>query len=65
MTQKLSSVQRCQDKALAHHLPTDICQNDLDLATVVAAWPDLPEALKAGIVAMVNEASGRGGEARS
>ena len=26
---------------------------DPDLAAVVDAWPDLPEALKAGIVAMV------------
>jgi len=29
------------------------------LATVVAAWPELPEALRAGIVAMVKTASGR------
>jgi hypothetical protein len=28
------------------------------LATVVAAWPDPPEALRAGIVAMVKAASG-------
>jgi hypothetical protein len=27
-----------------------------DLATVVAAWESLPEAVKAGIVAMVNVA---------
>jgi len=26
---------------------------------VVEAWPDLPEALKAGIVAMVKAASGK------
>jgi len=30
-----------------------------DLAGVVEAWPDLPEALKAGIVAMVKAASGK------
>jgi len=30
------------------------------LAAVVDAWPDLPEALKAGIVAMVKAASGGG-----
>jgi len=29
-----------------------------DLAAVVAAWPELPEALKAGIVAMVKAALG-------
>jgi len=29
---------------------------DPDLAAVVEAWPDLPEALKAGIVAMVKAA---------
>jgi hypothetical protein len=29
------------------------------LAVVVEAWPDLPEALKAGIVAMVKAASGK------
>jgi hypothetical protein len=30
--------------------------NDPDLAAVVAAWPDLPEPIKAGIVAMVKAA---------
>ena len=30
--------------------------DDLDLAAVVEAWPELPEALKAGIVAMVKAA---------
>ena len=29
-----------------------------DLAAVVAAWPELPEAIKAGILAMVRAASG-------
>jgi hypothetical protein len=32
----------------------------LDLAAVVAAWPILPEAVRAGILAMV-KASGKGG----
>jgi hypothetical protein len=32
--------------------------NDPDLAAVVDAWPDLPEAIKDGIVAMVKAASG-------
>jgi hypothetical protein len=31
---------------------------DPDLADVVNAWPSLPEALKAGIVAMVKAAKG-------
>jgi hypothetical protein len=30
---------------------------DPDLAAVVDAWPNLPEAIKAGIVAMVKAAS--------
>jgi hypothetical protein len=31
--------------------------DDPDLAAVAEAWPDLPEAIKAGIVAMVKAAS--------
>jgi hypothetical protein len=34
-------------------LSTDTCQTDADLAAVVEGWPDLPEAMKAGIFAMV------------
>ncbi len=34
--------------------------HDPDLANVVAAWPDLPEAIKAGIVAMVKAVGGSG-----
>jgi hypothetical protein len=37
----------------AEHLPNDSCKTDPDLAAVVAAWPDLPEAIKAGILAVV------------
>jgi hypothetical protein len=37
----------------------DSVQVDPDLAGVVAAWPGLPEAVKAGIVAMV-KATGTG-----
>jgi hypothetical protein len=33
--------------------------DDPDLAAVVAAWPELPEAIRAGIVAMVMAAAGR------
>ncbi len=42
--------------SVVHHLPTDTCQNDPDLAAVAAVWPSLPEAM-AGIVAMVRAAS--------
>ena len=47
---------RLARESVAHHLPTDTCQNDPDLAAVVTAWPGLPEAIKAGIVAMVKAA---------
>jgi hypothetical protein len=33
--------------------------SDPDLAIVIAAWPRLPRALRAGIVAMVKAAAGR------
>jgi hypothetical protein len=32
-----------------------------DLAEVLTAWPDLPEAIKAGILAMVKAVSGGAG----
>jgi hypothetical protein len=41
---------------VAEHLPNDTCNADLDLAAVVTAWTDLPEAIKAGILAMVRPA---------
>jgi hypothetical protein len=44
-------------RLLAQNLPTDTCQSDPVLAAVVDAWPKLPEALKAGILAMVKAAS--------
>ena len=47
--------------SVAHHLPTDTCRTDPDLAAVVAAWTELPKAIRAGIVAMVKAASGKGG----
>ncbi len=40
-------------------MPNDTCKTDPDLAAVVAAWPDLPEAIKAGILAMVKAAERR------
>jgi hypothetical protein len=42
---------------VADHLPNDTCKTDPDLAAVVTAWPELPEAIKAGILAMVRAAS--------
>jgi len=48
---------RQSSRAIAHLLPTDTCQNYPDLAAVVEAWPDLPEAIKAGIVVMVKAAA--------
>jgi hypothetical protein len=35
---------------------THLLPDDTDLAAVVAAWPRLPEALRAGIVALVRAA---------
>ncbi len=42
---------------VGHHLATDTCQTDPDLAAVIEAWPSIPEAVRAGIVAMVKAAS--------
>ena len=35
---------------------------DADLASVIDSWPDLPNAVKAGIVAMVGAAKGAEGD---
>ena len=48
---------RQSPRQVAEHLPNDTCKTDSYLAAVVEAWPDLPEAIKAGIVAMVKAAS--------
>jgi hypothetical protein len=34
---------------------------ELDLAAIVAAWSDLPQAIRSGILAMVRAASGKKG----
>jgi len=39
--------------SVAHHLPADARQTEPGLAAVVDAWPHLPEAIRAGILAMV------------
>jgi hypothetical protein len=38
---------------VGHLMATDSCRLDPAIATNVDAWPTLPNALKAGIVAMV------------
>jgi hypothetical protein len=50
---------RIADPPVAHHLPTDTCQSDPDLAHIVAAWPNLPDAVKAGMLAMVKATGNR------
>jgi hypothetical protein len=37
-------------------LPTDTCKTNPDLAAIVAAWPELPEAIRSGIAALVKAA---------
>ncbi len=39
--------------SLAHPVPTDTRQTDPDLALIVERWGELPEAVRAGMVAMV------------
>jgi hypothetical protein len=47
----------CVDNEVgSHQLPTDSCSMPPDLAAVVDAWPRLPEAIRAGIMAMVKAA---------
>jgi hypothetical protein len=53
----LSSV----DERLAPSVPTDTCQTDPDLTAVLAAWPELPQAIRTAILAMVTAAVGSEG----
>ena len=46
---------------VADHLPYDTCRTYPDLAAVVEAWAELPEAIRAGILAMVKATSGKDG----
>jgi hypothetical protein len=41
----------------SHSIPTDNRKTDPDLAAINAAWPTLPEAIRAGILAIVKAAS--------
>jgi hypothetical protein len=43
-----------------HHSANEACQTEPDLAAVIEAWPSILEAIRAGIVTMV-EAAKRGG----
>jgi len=54
LQQSIDSNRENQAKNPAESAPTD-----LDLAKMVKAWPDLPEAVRAGIRAMV-QAAGKG-----
>jgi hypothetical protein len=46
------------ESALTPALVPAIAPTDPDLSSLIAAWPTLPPALKAGIVAMVKAAGG-------
>src|SRR5262249_45418298 len=43
--------------SLAPSLLHDNCQDDPELAALVAAWPKLPQTIRAGIMAMIGVAS--------
>ena len=55
----VKNTEKCDDfarpTATAHATP-QIGAADSDLSTLIAAWPTLPPAIKAGIVAMVKAA---------
>jgi hypothetical protein len=44
---------RHEVSGVAPHLPHDTRQTSLDLNAVIDAWPTLPDAIRAGIMAMV------------
>lgn len=55
---------RLAPSPLAHHLPTDGRTIPSDLTQVVEAWDRLPDAVRAGIVAMIRAAApAEGGQA--
>jgi hypothetical protein len=43
--------------AVGHHLATDTCRIDPDLARIVNAWPGLPESVRASILMLVKAAA--------
>jgi len=44
---------RRRKPAFAEPWPNDACKVEPDLAAIVTAWPELPKAIGAGILAMV------------
>ncbi len=56
LLRKLPPSLAAQGKRAARNSPPLDAPTDLDLAAVVEAWPELPEALKVGIMAMVKAA---------
>ena len=59
----LSTVCQLQAKGLSSITLTISLEPEVDLAAVVRAWPDLPPAIRAGILAMVCAAVGPESEA--
>ena len=47
---------RIADPPVGHHLATDTRQTDPDLARVNAAWANLPDAVRATILMLVDAA---------
>jgi hypothetical protein len=43
-------------KVVSHHFPNDVTQMDTGLAAVIEAWDRLPDAIREGIVAIVQAA---------
>jgi hypothetical protein len=46
--------------SVPHHFPTEACPSPAELAAIVAAWPRLPDAVKAGILALIKVSLGGG-----
>ena len=59
---KAANVETPINKRRAHPLPIDTRQGDAGLTALVAAWPTLPEPIRAGIVAMVKATAPGTGE---
>ena len=55
--QQCGNALRFSSPPVSHYIPTDTCQNDPDLAAVIEAWDRLPEAIRAGIMAIVTASS--------